>query len=151
MESMSSCFFLHQTRHSGNLSSHFAELNSVPGIFRCSRQALILATAGTLGWAGGYASSIPITGSVSLGKFMSIWVHFILFCFNLTQILRSKCDVEYMFSEVYSETRKEGKKKKKKFPVTLTETEEMGLFPSLSILVIFGLAYLGTKMKGLPT
>ena len=81
---------------------------------------------------------------------MSIWVHFILFCFNLTQILRSKCDVEYMFSEVYSETRKEGKKKKK-FPVTLTETEEMGLFPSLSILVIFGLAYLGKKMKGLPT
>ena len=42
-------------------------------------------------------------------------------------------------------------KKKKKFPVTLTETEEMGLFPSLSILVIFGLAYLGKKMKGLPT
>lgn len=40
---------------------------------------------------------------------------------------------------------------KKKFPVTLTETEEMGLFPSLSILVIFGLAYLGKKMKGLPT
>lgn len=54
---------------------------------------------------------VPITGSVSLGKFMSIWVHFILFCFNLTQILRSKCDVEYEFSEVYGETCKGGQKK----------------------------------------
>lgn len=54
---------------------------------------------------------VPITGSVSLGKFMSIRVHFILFCSNLTQILRSKCDVEYEFSEVYSETKKKGKKK----------------------------------------
>lgn len=39
------------------------------------------------------------------------------------------------------------------FLATLTEThtEEIGLFPSLSILVILGLAYLGKKMKGLPT
>ena len=146
---MSSCFFLPQTRHSSNLSSHFAELNIVPGIFRCSRQALILAAVGILGWAGGYASSSDLYWSVSLGKFMSIWVYFILFCSNLTQILRSKCDVEYEFSEVYSETWKGGGKKM--FLVTLTETEEMGLFPSLSILVIFGLAYLGKKMKGLPT
>lgn len=42
---------------------------------------------------------------------------------------------------------------KKMFLATLTEThtEEIGLFPSLSILVILGLAYLGKKMKGLPT
>ena len=78
---------------------------------------------------------------------MSIWVYFIFFCSNLTQILRSKCDVEYEFSEVYSETWKGGGKK---CSLSLLQ-RQMGLFPSLSILVIFGLAYLGKKMKGLPT
>lgn len=36
---------------------------------------------------------------------------------------------------------------------TLTEATHggNGTFPSLSILVIFGLAYLGKKIKGLPT
>ena len=79
---------------------------------------------------------VTFTGSVSLGKFMSIWVYFIFFCSNLTQILRSKCDVEYEFSEVYSETWKGGGKKM--FLVTLTETN--GTFP---LPLYFGNLWLG--------